>query len=85
MGVNSFQGNPYDGPMLGSSLQKVYHLTRIKVEQAFVDQGYKGHGIKETEILLSRQKRGVTKTLKRHLKEDNLLNLSLVTWNKMEK
>lgn len=68
VGVNSFQGNPYDGHTLGSSLQKVHELTGIKVEQSFADQGYKGHDIQETEVFLSRQKKGITKTLKRHLK-----------------
>ena len=68
VGANSFQGNPYDGHTLESSLQKVHELTGIKVEQAFVDQWYKGHNLQETEVFLSRQKRVVTKTLKRHLK-----------------
>ncbi|MBN9344560.1 MAG: hypothetical protein BGO76_00010 [Caedibacter sp. 38-128] len=33
-----------------------------------MDQGYKGHGAQEAKVFLSRQKKGITKTLKRHLK-----------------
>ena len=68
VGAQSFQGNPYDGHTLESSLEQVHSLTGIKVEQAFVDQGYRGHTARDSEVFLSRQKRGVTKTIKRHLK-----------------
>lgn len=68
IGINSLQGNPYDGHTLEGSLQQVLNLTGIKVDQAFVDQGYKGHSVQDTEVFFSRQKRGVTKTLKKHIK-----------------
>ena len=68
VGINSLQGNPYDGHTLEGSLQQVLNLTGIKVDQAFVDQGYKGHSVQDTEVFFSRQKRGVTKTLKKHIK-----------------
>lgn len=68
IGINSLQGNPYDGHTLKDQLAQVSKLTGIEVGQVFADQGYKGHGIENTEVFLSRQKRGITKTLKRHLK-----------------
>jgi IS5 family transposase len=68
VGINSLQGNPYDGHTLESSLQQVLNLTGIKVDQAFVDQGYKGHSVQDTEVFFSRQKRGITKTFKKHIK-----------------
>lgn len=68
VGVESHQGNPYDGHTLKSTLQKVLTLTGIKVEKAFVDLGYKGNDVQDTEVFFSRQKRGVTKTLKKHIK-----------------
>lgn len=68
IGINSLQGNPYDGHTLEGSLQQILKLTGIKVDQVFVDQGYKGHTAQDTEVFFSRQKRGVTKTLKKHIK-----------------
>jgi IS5 family transposase len=68
VGIDSLQGNPYDGHTLIDSLQQILKLTGIKVDQAFVDQGYKGHSVQDTEIFFSRQKRGVTKTLKKHIR-----------------
>lgn len=68
IGINSLQGNPYDGHTLKEQLAQILKITGIEVRQVFADQGYKGHGIENTEVFLSRQKRGITKTLKRHLK-----------------
>ena len=34
----------------------------------FVDKGYKGHGVEGTQVYISGQKRGMTRTLKKHLK-----------------
>ncbi|MBL0941231.1 MAG: IS5 family transposase [Alphaproteobacteria bacterium] len=68
VGVSSFQCNPYDGHTLKDSLEKVQKLTGIRVDQAFVDQGYRNHDVLNVEVFHSRQKRGVTKTIQRHLK-----------------
>ncbi|WP_202775572.1 MULTISPECIES: hypothetical protein [sulfur-oxidizing symbionts] len=42
----------------------VYH----KIKQCFVDRGYQGHGIKDIQVFISRQKRGVANSIKRLLK-----------------
>src|SRR3990167_6157128 len=68
IGVDSHQGNPYDGHTLENSLEQVLTLTGVKVKQAFVDLGYKGHSVQDAEVFFSRQKRGVTKTLKKHIR-----------------
>lgn len=68
LGVNSLQGNPYDGHTLKDSLEQVHQLTGIKVSQAFVDMGYRGHGVQEVEVFHSRQRRGITKAIKQNLK-----------------
>jgi len=57
VGAQSFQSNPYDGHTLESSLEQVHSLTGIKVKQTFVDQGYRGHTVRDSEVFLSRQKR----------------------------
>lgn len=60
--------NQYDGHTLGSSLKKAEALSQVLIEQAFVDKGYKGHGVEGTSVYISGQKRGMTRTLKKHLK-----------------
>jgi len=60
--------NQYDGHTLGSSLEKAEELSQMSIEQAFVDKGYKGHGIEGKKVYISGQKRGMTRTLKKHLK-----------------
>lgn len=58
----------YDGHSLDSSLKKAEDLSQTLIEQVFVDKGYKGHGIEDKKIYISGQKRGMTRTLKKHLK-----------------
>ena len=60
--------NQYDGHTLNSSLKKAEELTQTLIEQAFVDKGYKGHDVEGTAVYISGQKRGMTRTLKKHLK-----------------
>ena len=60
--------NQYDGHVLDSSLKRAEAISQTCIEQAFVDKGYKGHGITDKQVYISGQKRGMTRTLKRHLK-----------------
>lgn len=60
--------NQYDGHTLRSSLKKAESLAQTAIEQAFVDKGYKGHDVERTDVYISGQKRGMTRTLKKHLK-----------------
>lgn len=52
-------GNPYDGHTLQKSLDQSEHLMGVKVEDAFVDRGYRGkeNHPKDTRIFLSGMKR----------------------------
>jgi len=60
--------NQYDGHTLKSCLKKAEAISQTTIEQAFVDKGYKGHGVEGTQVYISGQKRGMTRTLKKHLK-----------------
>ena len=60
--------NQFDGHTLKDSLKKAEEIAKTIIDQAFVDKGYKGHGIEGTEVYISGQKRGITRTLKKHLK-----------------
>ena len=68
IGARSYPDNPYDGHTLADPLQQVEALTGIKPKRVFVDRGYRGHGIEDTQVLLDGQKRGVTRHLKRQMK-----------------
>ena len=58
----------YDGHSLSSSLQEASQLTGVSVAQAFVDRGYRGHGVETAAVYISGQRRGLTKSLQRDLK-----------------
>jgi IS5 family transposase len=70
-------GRPYDGHTLGSVLAQIKALSGIAPKEAQVDLGYRGHGIdtseSETEIILSRQKRGVTPVKRKRQKRRNAI------------
>jgi IS5 family transposase len=82
-------GNPFDGHSLKPALENTFAITGVKVKNAFVDKGYKGHGIEDCNVFISGQKRGMTVSLKKaikrrqsiepyigHLKEEVKLGLS---------
>jgi len=64
VGALSFSGNPYDGHTLKPALEQteriVKNVTRAKITDAYVDQGYKGHKYKG-EIQVTIQKKGLKK------------------------
>lgn len=60
VGMKSLPGNPYDGHSLEGALQQVNELTGKMPNAVFVDKGYRGVEIAETNIWRSGQKRGVT-------------------------
>ena len=43
VGVQALHGNPYDGHTLSGALAQAERITRKQVNEAFVDQGYRGH------------------------------------------
>jgi len=88
LGAQALSGRPYDGHTLAAQVDQVRKLTGTAVKRAYVDRGYRGHGIKRDglDITLSHT-RGITSpTIRRemrrrnaiepvigHLKEDGLL------------
>lgn len=69
----ALHNNPYDGHTLVSALENSEEITGVKVQQAFVDRGYRGHEVKEAEVYISGQKRGMTPALKRLLKRRQMI------------
>lgn len=75
VGAKAHHGRPYDGHTLGGVLGQIQRLTGVKPEEAYVDLGYRGHGIKaeDTEIIVSRQRRGITPAKRKRQKRRNAL------------
>ncbi len=65
-------GNPYDGHTLKGALSHAEMMSGVKIERTFVDQGYKKHGIEDSQVIMSRQK-GLSRSLKRALKRRNAI------------
>ena len=68
VGARSMPGNPYDGHTLAEALEQAEILTGIRVRRAFVDRGYRGHGVARTDVFISGQKRGMTPALRKALR-----------------
>jgi len=68
LGAIALHGNPYDGHSLEEALADAENNSGIEINSAFVDKGYKGHGITGKKIFISGQKRGMTVWFKKQLK-----------------
>lgn len=75
VGLQALAGNPYDGHTLAGQLEQVERVTGTRPRRCVVDQGYRGHGIDttQTEVLISRQRRVVTRDQKRALRRRNAI------------
>jgi len=68
VGMFAEHGNPYDGHTLSKAIEQVQRITGQIVQRSFADRGYRGHGIKESSVLISGRKRGMTPQMKKELK-----------------
>jgi IS5 family transposase len=64
----ALEGNPDDGHTLDATIGQVIAMTGIEPERTYVDQGYRGHDYTKTDrVFITRQRRGLTPTIKREL------------------
>jgi IS5 family transposase len=75
IGAMAHHDRPYDGHTLKTVIQQITTLTGTKPDEANVDLGYRGHGIKkkDVEVILSRQKRGITPAKRKRQKRRNAI------------
>ena len=73
VGAQSLPGSPYDGHTLSGALAQVERLTGLRPERCFVDLGYRGHDVTDVGVFKARQKRGVTRSIRRELKRRNAI------------
>lgn len=66
--MRALPDNPYDGHTLPEALEQVKILTAQTPALAVVGRGYRGHGVSQTQVLISCTRRGLTPTLKRLLR-----------------
>ena len=73
IGMQALPGNPYDGHTLKTSLEQAQRLTGIMPREAYVDRGYRGHGLIQDglKVWIAGAKRGVTLAIKKKLKRRN--------------
>lgn len=76
LGAMACPGNPYDGHTLDRQVDQVARVTKRKVERAYVDRGYRGHGITRhdaPDIVISHTRGIASPTIKRELARRNAI------------
>jgi len=73
VGAQALPGNPHDGHTLSKALRQLQRLTGRRPERCYVDLGYRGHDVTDVEVFKARQKRGVTRSIRRELKRRNAI------------
>jgi IS5 family transposase len=75
VGAMAHHGRPYDGHTLSNVLNQIERLTGTKPREAYVDLGYRGHDVeaRDTEIILARQKRGITPVKRKRQRRRNAI------------
>jgi IS5 family transposase len=75
LGAMSLPGNPYDGHTLAAQLDQVARITTSKPTRAYVDRGYRGHGVDRQGLQVHvSHTRGITSpTIRRELRRRNAI------------
>jgi IS5 family transposase len=68
VGMRAMPGNPYDGHTLHEALEQVEILTDRRPDMAFVDRGYRGHGVEIVKVFISGARRGIIRTIAKLLR-----------------
>jgi transposase, IS5 family len=68
VGIRAVPGLPYDGHTLKDQIAQVERLTGVAVTRAYVDKGYRGHGLASPDIHVSQSTAKRTPTIKRELR-----------------
>ena len=68
LGIRTAPGLPYDGHTLKDQIAQVERLTGVAVARAYVDKGYRGHGLTSPDVHVTQSKALRTPTIKRELR-----------------
>ena len=73
-------GNPYDGHTLNTTIDQVVALSGIGPDRIYIDPGYRGRGAdKNDRVFITRQRRGLTPTIKRELRRRSAIEPMIQT------
>ena len=67
LSLQAYVGNPHDSKTLATAFKETERMTGVKVENGYVDRGYRGHGIEGTSVMVTGSRR-LSRTLKKRLK-----------------
>lgn len=70
VGARTFKGNPYDGHTLFEAFDQVKAITDHTPKQVFVDRGYRGAYLQDSQVIMTGQNRH-SKATKRWMKRRN--------------
>ncbi len=68
IGARALLGNPFDGHTLAAQIAQAERITGVPIKRAYVDRGYRGHDADKARVFFSKQKRGVTPTIRREIR-----------------
>jgi len=68
VGAQALPGLPYDGHTIKDQIDQVQRLTGVCVRRAYVDRGYRGHGLTAPEVYISNTRGIASPTIKRELR-----------------
>ena len=71
--MKSLPGSPYDGHSLAVALRQVGELTGKLLKAVFVDKGYRGVEIADTQIWRSGQKLGLTASIRKAIQRRSMV------------
>jgi len=67
LSLTTHTGNPYDGHLLAGAVENAENMSGVEIGRILVDLGFRGHGVTEKQVLISRT-RGLAPPLKKALK-----------------
>lgn len=73
VGTQAVPGNPYDGHTLQRTIEQAASLTGKMPRQAYVDRGYRAHGVRTLSVWIAGAKHGVTAWIRKRLKRRNAI------------
>lgn len=73
VGSHGLEGNPYDSHTLKGALDQAARLSGVRPKRCYVDRGYRGHGVTDTDVFISGQRKNVAPTIKRELKRHSAI------------
>ncbi len=73
LGAQTLPGNPYDGHSLAAQIDQVARLTGRPVQRAYVDRGYRGHGVAREglQVVVSHTRGILSPTIRREMRRRN--------------